>query len=209
MTKLKNLWRNLVRMLDSPSDLRQPHIETKAMRISESARAAAGASVAEKRLPDPDYSIRRPEVAPGVVPATFAQDSSFAADYSAQINQAASYYGGGAGFPGYPYLAELNQLSEYRSPSETTAMEMTRKWIKLVSHGDGDKSKKLEQHRCKAQGIERARPLPPRWRTRGHVRAWANLHQDQGPGKRRGAQVAARDRPCNDQEGLTAGLLGD
>jgi len=149
MTKLKNLWRNLVRMLDSPSDAVIPASEVKAMRISESARAAAGASVAEKRLPDPDYSIRKPQVAPGVVPATFAQDSSFAADYSAQINQAASYYGGGAGFPGYPYLAELNQLSEYRSPSETTAMEMTRKWIKLVSHGDGDKSKKLEQLEAK------------------------------------------------------------
>jgi hypothetical protein len=56
-------------------------------------------------------------------------------------------------FPGYPYLAELSQRSEYRQPVETTAKEMTREWIKITSKGDGDKSdliaqieKAFEQH---------------------------------------------------------------
>lgn len=38
-------------------------------------------------------------------------------------------------FPGYPYLANLTQISEYRSPSEVISTEMTRKWLKLVRKG--------------------------------------------------------------------------
>lgn len=34
-------------------------------------------------------------------------------------------------FQGYPYLAQLTQISEYRAPSDVLADEMTRKWIKL------------------------------------------------------------------------------
>jgi hypothetical protein len=54
----------------------------------------------------------------------------------------------GLGFPGYAYLSELSQRSEYRAPSETIAKEMTRKWIKFVSRSKdpkaADKFKKLE-----------------------------------------------------------------
>ena len=39
------------------------------------------------------------------------------------------------GFPGFPYLTELTQISEFRDISDTSANEMTRKWIKL--HSDG------------------------------------------------------------------------
>ncbi len=46
--------------------------------------------------------------------------------------------GGYGGFIGYPYLAELTQLPEYRMLSEKTAEAMVRKWGKLVSTGDGD-----------------------------------------------------------------------
>jgi uncharacterized protein len=46
-------------------------------------------------------------------------------------------------FPGYPYLAELAQRSEYRQPVETLAKEMTRAWIKLRSKGKGDKEQKI------------------------------------------------------------------
>lgn len=46
-----------------------------------------------------------------------------------------SFTGGGfncgLGFPGYAYLAELAQRSEYRAPSEVIANEMTREFIKL------------------------------------------------------------------------------
>lgn len=53
--------------------------------------------------------------------------------------------GAGLGFPGYPYLAELTQISEYRAPSETISTEMTRKWLKFITKGKGDKSDKIEK----------------------------------------------------------------
>lgn len=63
-----------------------------------------------------------------------------------------SYLGmGGQGafnlfFPGYPYLAELQQRSEYRQPAETTAKEMVRKWIQFKSNSGGkDASKKIKE----------------------------------------------------------------
>ncbi len=52
---------------------------------------------------------------------------------------------GGLWFPGYPYLAELTQISEYREPCETIATEMTRKWFDLQSKSGGDKSEKIAQ----------------------------------------------------------------
>src|SRR5258707_10402495 len=54
-------------------------------------------------------------------------------------------FGCGLYFPGYPYLAELTQISEYRAPSETTSTEMTRKWLKHVSKSGGDKGEKISQ----------------------------------------------------------------
>ncbi|WP_152882489.1 DUF1073 domain-containing protein, partial [Burkholderia multivorans] len=50
----------------------------------------------------------------------------------------------GLGFMGYPYLAELTQRPEYRKISEVIAKEMTRKWIKIGSTGDDDKSDKIK-----------------------------------------------------------------
>ena len=49
----------------------------------------------------------------------------------------------GAHFKGYPHLAMLAQMPEYRKISEAIAKEMTRKWIKLTSTGDDDKSEKI------------------------------------------------------------------
>ncbi len=46
-------------------------------------------------------------------------------------------------FPGYQVLAEMAQLPEYRKLSEIIAKEMTRKWIRLTSASDDDKSGKL------------------------------------------------------------------
>ena len=57
----------------------------------------------------------------------------------------ATGYGGGLWFPGYPYLAELTQISEYREPCETIAQEMTRKWFELQSKSGGDKAEKIAE----------------------------------------------------------------
>lgn len=51
----------------------------------------------------------------------------------------------GMGFPGYPYLAELSQRSEYRSPTETLASEATREWIDLTVRGKASKKKREER----------------------------------------------------------------
>jgi hypothetical protein len=92
------------------------------------------------------FEIKPPVLMPGVVPAWAKQDEAYMAmdlslgtiyDYAGQ-----AFFG--MGFPGYAYLSELTQRSEYRSPSETAAMEMTRKWIKFTSKGEGDLSKQIE-----------------------------------------------------------------
>lgn len=50
-------------------------------------------------------------------------------------------------FPGFAFLAQLQQISEYRAPSEVTSTEMTREWIKVVSKSKGaeDKTDKIAQ----------------------------------------------------------------
>ena len=48
-------------------------------------------------------------------------------------------------FPGYPYLAELAQRTEYRQPVETLAKEMTRRWIKFKSTGETDNKAAIEE----------------------------------------------------------------
>ena len=75
--------------------------------------------------------------APGVVPDGIAMDAA-PGDITGWA--AAGQYGEGISFVGYAYLAELAQRPEYRRISETIAKEMTRKWVKLVSTGDDDKS---------------------------------------------------------------------
>lgn len=44
----------------------------------------------------------------------------------------------GLNFPGYGYLSELSQRTEYRAPVETIASEMTREWIELTVKGKGE-----------------------------------------------------------------------
>lgn len=93
--------------------------------------------------PEPvKFEIKPPVLPKGVIPAA----DKLAMDAAVQsVYDYASEQFHGLGFPGYPYLAELTQRSEFRSPSETTATEMTRRWIKVVSHGDGDKADKIEK----------------------------------------------------------------
>lgn len=59
---------------------------------------------------------------------------------------------GGAGafalyFPGYPLLAQLAQRSEFRQPVETTAKELTRKWIEFKSTSKSSKAEKIKELR--------------------------------------------------------------
>lgn len=91
------------------------------------------------------YKVQAPKLAPGVVPASAKNDTAYMAMDAANsyiydyVNDGYS----GMGFPGYPHLATLTQKSEFRSPSETTASEMTRKWIRISSKGDGAHADKI------------------------------------------------------------------
>ncbi|SCZ55779.1 MULTISPECIES: DUF1073 domain-containing protein [Photorhabdus] len=98
-------------------------------------------SITERKIARPIEPYRPP---PGVVPTE--QLSALMAMDSTPYEYVTGTGGisGDVGFPGYPYLAQLSQLPEYRKMVGTIAGEMTRKWIKLTSVGDDDKSDKIK-----------------------------------------------------------------
>lgn len=106
-------------------------------------------SWARGMLTDGDVAVtplerfRPPEMLPGVLPTEtkMAMDSDMS-DIYRYANQSA---GCNESFPGYPILAQMTQQAEYRMLSEKTAMAMVRKWVKLRSKGDDDKTKKLAE----------------------------------------------------------------
>lgn len=81
----------------------------------------------------------------GVVPAD--QKATLMAMDSApyEFLNAVGYQYGYQAFPGYPYLAQLALMPEYRKMVATIAEEMTRKWISLRCIGDDDKTDRLDQ----------------------------------------------------------------
>ena len=94
-----------------------------------------------QRLPEKQpvsYSLDFPALPDGVKPNGIAMDSSHLGNFGADC-----FFG--TGFIGYPRLAELAQISEYRSVSETTANEMTRQWIEIKSVGEEDNSDLIKQ----------------------------------------------------------------
>lgn len=94
-----------------------------------------------QRLPEKQpasYSLDFPALPDGVKPNGLAMDSSPLGNFGAGC-----FFG--TGFIGYPRLAELAQISEYRSVSETTANEMTRQWIEIKSVGEEDNSETIKQ----------------------------------------------------------------
>lgn len=88
----------------------------------------------------PRREFRAPDLPPGVVPK--GGQSGIACDSAAAMNGWLNGQGGmcGLGFPGYTYLAELSQKSEYRSPCVTMAKEMTREWIEINGAGESELS---------------------------------------------------------------------
>ncbi len=94
-----------------------------------------------QRLPEKQpasYSLDFPSLPDGVKPNGLAMDNSPLGNFGADC-----FFG--TGFIGYPRLAELAQISEYRSVSETTANEMTRQWIEIKSVGEEDNSDLIKQ----------------------------------------------------------------
>ena len=114
----------------------------------------------------PRVEFRLPDVLPGVRPAkarpeesapglgdgvVLAMDGGYKetlAKDSADNPTAWGYgqsIGPGLAFLGFPFLAELQQITEYRTPAESLAAEMTRKWGKLKNAGKQDLKVKIKE----------------------------------------------------------------
>jgi uncharacterized protein len=92
------------------------------------------------------FEVRLPAMPKGVTRAAMAMDDCGQGQFGYLNAQTINGIGAfGLYFPGYPYLAELAQRTEYRQPTETVAKEMTRKWIAFKSKGQGDKTERIEQ----------------------------------------------------------------
>lgn len=101
------------------------------------------------------HTVKRRPIRPYVPPPGVVPEGAVSMAHDAgPTTNGQNFYGWlnsqfcGVGFPGYAYLSELAQRSEYRAPSETISKEMTRKFVKFVSKSKdpkaADKIKKLE-----------------------------------------------------------------
>jgi uncharacterized protein len=102
--------------------------------------------------------LKLPELAAGVrpdnAPALAMDNAAWASQVTWGNGVGVSGVGCGLYFPGYQYLAELSQRSEYRAPVETLADEMTRRWIKLASNAKGDMADKIAQIKDRMEELE-------------------------------------------------------
>jgi phage-related protein (TIGR01555 family) len=78
-------------------------------------------------------------------PAMAMDDATFGGVAAWAYEGLAGFLGPREGFIGFPELALLAQIPEYRSPVEIIATEATRKWIKIHSAGAADKSEKIKR----------------------------------------------------------------
>lgn len=134
LEKIKRLFRNPAPAAEVPppvSERKEPKLHISSMALSNSAVKPEEKVVIEAYKPPK-----------GVVPAGGTKMANDAVDYGA-LAAACGQTFQAEYFRGYPYLALLSQRPEFRKMSEIIAQEMTRKWIKLISSGDDDKSEKI------------------------------------------------------------------
>lgn len=125
---------------------------TNTMRINARLLAQLDAMDAPARYPL-QLPVLPPGVGPRFDPEARAEDGDGGEANSQQLLQYASQYGCGVGFPGYPYLAQLLQRSEYYEPPAVIANELTRKWVRIVAQG---KSGKDGATNTKIEGLQKA-----------------------------------------------------
>ena len=94
---------------------------------------------------------------PGVLPkdvAPIAMDSALVmAQSSWAVQGLGRQFVEGMVFPGYPYLAELSQRSEYQTLVKTIAREMTRKWGVFKCSGKGIKDQQDQRKAAKLKAL--------------------------------------------------------
>ncbi len=91
-----------------------------------------------------DARFYTPELPLGVIPQGFAESTLGIALDAANTrchDYANSFYAEMNSFLGYGTLSEMATRSEYRAPTTTLAVEMTRKWIKIKTTGQTDRTK--------------------------------------------------------------------
>ena len=99
--------------------------------------------------PEPDKYVRAltlPKPPKGVPGMAFDDAAGFG--YGGQggyLNTISGMGSFGLYFPGYPYLAQRAQQSEFRQPTTTTAQELVRKWIELKSSSKDSKADRIKE----------------------------------------------------------------
>jgi len=107
----------------------------RAQRTAAMTSAAAQAAAAET---SPSLRIAKAhEVDPRNYTTKEQRAASYAMDWAGQARNALSFVEN-AGWPGFPTLASLSQVAEYRSMHETLADECVRCWGVVASTGEGD-----------------------------------------------------------------------
>lgn len=141
--------------------------------------------------PPARVEYKLPERLPGVWPAklptgdalTLAMDSGYTEPLAMDSGGMPASWGFGQGlaggpglaFLGFPFLAELQQITEYRTPPEALSTEMTRRWARLTNlgkdEGKKDKIKEIEMRitELKVPEVFRAAALKTEQFGRAHV----------------------------------------
>lgn len=131
--------RKFLSLFSRPAPVPEPVKEQKPMSIAIDALAKARSAAAHAEEAA-KIQIERYEPPPGVIPS--AKRAEALAMDSTPYDYVNTVYAG-AHFKGYPYLALLSQYPEYRKMSETIAKMMTRKFVRVVSSGEGDQSERV------------------------------------------------------------------
>lgn len=147
-----------------------------------------------------------PELPKGVIPKgarnCLALDSGAGLSYN-YLNAMGGEWCG-LGFPGYPYLSNLVQRSEYRAPVETIADEMTREWLEFTGLDDV-KKKELEEAFTEFQVRECVREAIEQDNTFGCSQIGINI-RGQDTDKRRQQPLIVDDKGATIAKGSLLGF---
>lgn len=166
--KLAALWARLAGRQPQPTPAAPaPVVEVPKIRWDQ----IIGALQAEHEADTKPREFKAPERLPNVIPKThptgaaltLAMDSGHEELPYMALDSAPIFQGGfpgvglgpGLAFLGFPYLAELVQITEYRTPSESLSTEMTRTWVKIINKGDdGEDEGKAEKIKAVEERLE-------------------------------------------------------
>lgn len=159
MRVFKALWRRVVGVFRPAAPLNPTPVAPSPAEVV----AASWTRVLQALLPEPGsdrVKLKLPDILPGVRPSKapegeglkLAMDGGYeepkafdGAEPAAWSGAGMATVGPGLAFLGFPYLAELAQITEYRTPVESLSTEMTRTWLKLKNKGQEDKTDKIQQ----------------------------------------------------------------